>query len=119
MISVFPPKISDQVLAFDTNIVLLFLVRNESLPLRISFIAVALAFQVFLAQTIRLKNQTPKNLNELVFPFSASGFRFAAKTGTSGLLDLVSDVVFGFSYSVCGFFSALILRLKHVRVPRT
>ena len=60
MISVFPPKISDQVLAFDTNIVLLFLVRNESLPLRISFIAVALDFQVFLAQTIRLKKSNSK-----------------------------------------------------------
>ena len=34
-------------LAFDTNNLLLFLVRNESSPLGISFVAVALDFQVF------------------------------------------------------------------------
>ena len=47
-------------LAFDTNNLLLFLVRNESLPLGISFVAVALDFQVFLAQTIRLKKSNSK-----------------------------------------------------------
>ena len=41
-------------LAFDTSSLLLFLVRNESSPLGISFVVVGLDFQVFLAQTIRL-----------------------------------------------------------------
>ena len=49
------PNKSDQVLAFDTNNLLMFLVRNESSPLAISSVAVALDFQVFLAQTIRLE----------------------------------------------------------------
>ena len=47
-------------LAFDTNNILLLLIRNESSPLGISFIAVALDFQVFLAQTIRLKTSNSK-----------------------------------------------------------
>ena len=42
-------------LAFDINNLLMFLVRNESSPLGISSVAVALDFQVFLAQAIRLK----------------------------------------------------------------
>ena len=37
-----------------------FLVRNESSPLGISLVAVALDFQVFLAQTIRLKQSNSK-----------------------------------------------------------
>ena len=47
-------------LAFDTSNLLLFLVRNESSPLGIPFVAVALDFQVFLAQTIRLKQSNSK-----------------------------------------------------------
>ena len=46
--------------AYDTNNLLPLLVRNESSPLRISFAAVALDFQVFLAQTIRLKRSNSK-----------------------------------------------------------
>ena len=55
-----------KLLAFDTNNFFLFLVTNDSLPLGISFVAVALDFQVFLAQHPGLKNQTPKNVRELV-----------------------------------------------------
>ena len=47
-------------LAFDKNNLLLFFVRNESSPLGISFVAVALDFQVFLAQTIQLKKSNSK-----------------------------------------------------------
>ena len=47
-------------LVFDTNDLLLFLVRNESSPLGISVITVVLDFQVFLAQTIRLKKSNSK-----------------------------------------------------------
>ena len=53
-------------LAFDTNNLLLFLVRNESSPLGISFEAVALDFQVFWHKQSGLKSQTPKNLKEVV-----------------------------------------------------
>ena len=49
-----------KVLVFDTSNLLLFLVRNESSPLGISFVAVALDFQFFLAQTIRLKKSNSK-----------------------------------------------------------
>ena len=45
---------------------MLFLVRNKSSPLEISFVAVALDFRVFLAEKIGLKTQTPKNLKEVV-----------------------------------------------------
>ena len=47
-------------LAFDTSNLLLFLVRNASPPLGISFVAVALDLQVFLSQTIRLKQSNSK-----------------------------------------------------------
>ena len=49
-----------KILAFDTNKLLLFLVRNKSSPLGISLVAVALDFQVLLAQTIRLKKSNSK-----------------------------------------------------------
>ena len=49
-----------KLLAFDTNNRLLFLARNENSPLGISFIAVALDFQVLLAQTIRLTKSNSK-----------------------------------------------------------
>ena len=52
-------------LAYDTNNLLLLLLRNESSPLGVSFVAVALDFQVFLAQTLA-QLQTPKNLKEVV-----------------------------------------------------
>ena len=39
---------------------MLFLVRNENSPLGIYFVAVALDFQVFLAQTIRLEKSNFK-----------------------------------------------------------
>ena len=50
-----------KVLAFDTNNLLLFLAGNESSPLGISFMAVALDFHVFLAQTILLKEPNGKH----------------------------------------------------------
>ena len=59
-------------LAFDTNNLLLFLVRNESSPLGISFEAVALDFQVFWHKQSGLKSQTPKNLKEVVVVASQS-----------------------------------------------
>ena len=40
----------------------MFLVRNESSPLGISYVAVALDFQVFLAQAIRLFKKSNSNL---------------------------------------------------------
>ena len=52
-------------LAFETNDLLLLLVRNESSLLGVSFVAVALDFQVFLAQTLA-QLQTPKSLKEVV-----------------------------------------------------
>ena len=62
MHSVFQPKKSDE----DTNNLLLFLVRNESSPLGISFIAVAFDSKCFGHKPFGLKSQTPKNLKELV-----------------------------------------------------
>ena len=50
-----------------------------------------------------------------VFPFLA--FALVYGQNTSGFSDLVSDVVFDFSYLVSGFSSA-IMRLNRVRVPR-
>ena len=52
-------------LAFDTNNLLLFLERNESSPLGISFVAVALDFQVFWRKQAGLKSQTPKDLKKV------------------------------------------------------
>ena len=49
-------QIRSMFLVFDTNNLLLFLVRHKNLPSGISFIAVALDFHVFLAQITRLKN---------------------------------------------------------------
>ena len=49
------PNKSDKFLVFDTKNLLMFLVRNKLSPLGISSVAVALDFQVFLAQEIRLK----------------------------------------------------------------
>ena len=66
MISVLQPNNPIKFLAFDTNNLLLFLVRFKSSPLGIYFVVVALDFQVFLAQQSGLKNPTPKNLDEVV-----------------------------------------------------
>ena len=52
-------------LPYDTNNLLLLLVIKESSSLGGSFVAVALDFQVFLAQTLE-QLQTPKKLKEVV-----------------------------------------------------
>ena len=45
---------------------LLLLVRNESSPLEVSFVAVALDFQVFLAQTLaQLQTQETEETNKM------------------------------------------------------
>ena len=61
----FNQTIPIKFLAYDTNNLLLLLVRNKSSPSGVSFVAVALDFQVFLAQTLT-QLQTPKNLKEVV-----------------------------------------------------
>ena len=45
---------------------MLFLVRNESSPLGISFVDVALDFQGFLAQTVRLEKSNSKEPERVV-----------------------------------------------------